>query len=804
MMAKYFPHALRDFKESEFLQLRQGKIMPSRAKSRLEKESEVIKAKIDATGRIKGQAQEFALVGRVEVLHPILSVINSTKVNSCSGRTCALGVVSPDTSFSTVQSLQRRRMMIKTKTRKERPAKTQHEAEQDPNSNTVITKTSILLLSNVSAYVLFDSRATNSFISASFIARPNFACVRTDNELEVSIPSGKTLCTNQMTKSMKLEIDGKILEANLYLLEMKDFDVILGMDWLGLNHETIRCHEKEVQFHRPGEEEFRFVGAKFKSLPRLISALQVKKMLRKKSCQGFLVNIIGSQHTETIINDINIVRDFADVFPEDLPGIPPGRQVEFTIDLIPGAAPVSNALYRMAPKELQELKLQLEELLEKGFIRPSVSPWGAPVLFVKKKDGIKGCFSVFKDRLEVRISSIRASDIPKTAFKTRYGHYEFTIMPFGLTNAPAVFMELMNRVFHQYLDQFVIVFIDDILVYSKDRKQHEEQLRVVFPWSRGYRPKGIDVDPAKVEAIPNWPSSTSVGEVRSFLGFAGYYRRFIEGFSTIAGPMTQLTRKGVKFQWTEKYEKCFQELKQRLVSALVLTIPEGSEGFVIYSDASKQGLGCILMQYGKVVAYASRQLKQYELNYPTHDLELAAKELNMRHRRWLELVKDYDCTIHYHPVLPTVQKHLIRDFEKLRLKVITPPTQTTARIRAFMIRPTLRDRIKEAQNKDPFLKKIKAEVGTNKCIGFEMSTDNALIFKGRLCVPKDESIRNEILEEARSTPYSAHPGQGRTPKTIRTTETVGHSRMEVGTHNDGLCGRPPKDNKRSQFYLGNG
>ncbi|XP_022868589.1 uncharacterized protein LOC111388143 [Olea europaea var. sylvestris] len=614
-------------------------------------------------------------------------------------------------------------------------------------SNTMITKIGILLLSNVPAYVLFDSGATNSFISASFVTRSNFASVRTNNELEASIPLGKTLCTNQMTKSMKLEIDGKILEADLYLLEMKDFDVILGMDWLGFNHATIRCHEKEVQFHRPGEEEFRFFGAKFKSLPRLISAIQTKKMLRKNSCQGFLVNNIDSQHTEMTVNDINIVRDFANVFPEDLPGIPAGRQVKFTIDLIPGAAPISKAPYRMAPKELQELKFQLEELLEKGFIRPSVSPWGAPLrgASVFSKIDLGSGYHQLK---------IRASDIPKTAFRTQYGHYEFTVVPFGLTNAPAVFMDLMNRVFHQYLDQFVIVFIDDIPLDRIGFLGH-----VVTA-------QGIEVDPAKVEAITKWPSPTNVGEVRSFLGLAGYYRRFIEGFSTIAGPMTQLTRKGVKFLWTKKCEKYFQELKQRLVSAPILTIPEGSEGFVIYSDVSKQGLGWVLMQYGKVVAYASRQLKQCEQNNPTHDLELIV-------RRWLELVKEYDCTIHYHPgkanvvayalsrktgsqltVLPTVQKHLIRDFEKLRLKVITPPTQTTARIRSFMIRPTLRDRIKETQNKDPFLKKIKVEVGTNKRIGFEMSADNELIFKGRLCVPKDESIRNEILEEAHSTPYS--------------------------------------------------
>lgn len=428
----------------------------------------------------------------------------------------------------------------------------------------------ILLLSDVPAYVLFDFGATNSFISTSFVARSNLACVKTNYELEVSTPSGRTLCTNLMTKAMKLEIDGKILQADLYLLEMKDFNVILGMDWLGLNHATIRCHEKEVLFHRPGEEEFHFLGAKFKSLPHLISAIQAEKMLWKESCQGFLVNINSSQHTKMTVNDINIVRDFADVFLEDLLGIPPDRQVEFTIDLVPGAAPVSKAPYRMAPKELQELKLQLEELLEKGFIQPSVSPWEAPVLFVKKKDGsmrmcidyrelnhltiknkyplprIEDLFDQLRgaavfSKIDLRSGyhqlKIKASDIPKTTFRTRYGHYEFTVMPFGLTNAPAVFMDLMNRVFHQHLDQFFIVFIGDILVYSKYKKQHEEQLRIVLETLRNEKlytkfkkcefwldhvgflghvvtAHGIEVDTAKVEAVTNWPRPSGVGEVR--------------------------------------------------------------------------------------------------------------------------------------------------------------------------------------------------------------------------------------------------------------------------------------------------
>nr|GFA40688.1 putative reverse transcriptase domain-containing protein [Tanacetum cinerariifolium] len=252
-------------------------------------------------------------------------------------------------------------------------------------------------------------------------------------------------------------------------------------------------------------------------------------------------------------------------------------------------------------------------------------------------------------------------------------------------------MDLMNRIFHEYLDKFVIVFIDDILVFSKSKEEHEDHLRTVLQTLRQEKlyakfskcefwlssvaflghivsVEGITMDPAKVEAITTWPRPTSMIEVRSFLGLAGYYRRFVEGFSRLALPLTKLMREGEKFVWNEEREKRFEEIKQRLVSAPVLTLPSGLGGFQIYSDASKKGLGCVLMQHGKVIAYASRQLKPYEVNYPTHDLELAAvvfalkiwrhylygkscdvftdhkslkylftqRDLNMRQRRWLK------------------------------------------------------------------------------------------------------------------------------------------------------------------------
>ncbi|GKC00017.1 putative reverse transcriptase domain-containing protein [Tanacetum coccineum] len=291
------------------------------------------------------------------------------------------------------------------------------------------------------------------------------------------------------------------------------------------------------------------------------------------------------------------------------------QEIEFGIELIPGAEPISKAPYRMAPVELKELKEQLQEMLENGFIRPSVSPWGAP--------GPAKYFSKIDLQSGYHQLRVREQDISKTAFRTRYGHYEFLVMPFGLTNAPAVFMDLMNRIFHEYLDKFVIVFIDDILVYSKSEEEHERHLRIVLEILRQKKlyakfskcefwlqkvaflghivsADGIIMDPSKVEAITKWPRPTTVTEVRSFLGLAGYYRCFVEGFSRLALPLTQLMRKGEKFVWTDERKESFEELKWRLVSAPILTLPSGSGGFQIYSDASKKGLGCVLMQHRKI------------------------------------------------------------------------------------------------------------------------------------------------------------------------------------------------------------
>jgi hypothetical protein len=512
----------------------------------------------------------------------------------------------------------------------------------------------------------------------------------------------------------------------------------------------------------------------------------------------------------------------------------------------------------MAAPELAELKKQLDELLQKGYIRPSSSPWGAPVLFVKKKDGsmrlcvdyralnevtIKNKYPLpriddlfdqlkgakFFSKIDLRSGyyqlRIRPEDVPKTAFVTRYGQYEFTVMPFGLTNAPAYFMNLMNKVFMEELDQFVVVFIDDILVYSRSAEEHEQHLRVVLGKLRSHQlyakfskcefwlqkvsflghvltAEGVAVDPEKVTAVSEWKQPTSVLEIRSFLGLAGYYRRFIEGFSRIARPMTELLKKDKKFVWTEACERSFHELKERLTTAPVLVLPDIRKDFVIFCDASRQGLGCVLMQEGRVVAYASRQLRSHEQNYPTHDLELAAvvhalkiwrhylignkceiytdhkslkyiftqPDLNLRQRRWLELIKDYDLEIHYHPGkanvvadalsrkaychhLVTQEPRLREEMEKLNLSVVPHSYNYN-----LSVRPVLDDQIKEAQKDDEKLMEIKAQTGENKAPDFRVDKDGVLWFKKRLCVPKQGHYRQTILDEAHNSAYSIHPG----------------------------------------------
>nr|GEZ69453.1 hypothetical protein [Tanacetum cinerariifolium] len=388
---------------------------------------------------------------------------------------------------------------------------------EDHATKTSGTITGTLFIYGHAVFVLFDTGATHYVISSAFVSRVTTTPTLLEHVLCISTPMEDSVRITHVYRNLPLQFDDKIRAINALPLDMCKFDIILGMDWLTEHHATIDCRSYRVIFGDIHAPEFIYHGSLLGKSMQIISALQARTLL-SHGCEG--------------------------------------------------SEPISKAPYRMALIELKELKDQLQELFERGFIRPSLR--------------------------------VKEQDVSKTAFRTRYGHYEFLVMPFGLTNAPAAFMDLMNRIFHEFLDEFVIVFIDDILVFSKSKKEHEDHLRTVLQTLRQEKLY------AKFSKCEFWLSSVA------FLGHI-----------VSAEGITMDPAKGEKFICNEEREKSFEELKQRLVSARVLTLPSGSGGFQIYSDASKKGLGCVLMQHGKVIAYASRQLKPYEVNYPTHDLELA-------------------------------------------------------------------------------------------------------------------------------------------------------------------------------------
>ncbi|GKC39078.1 putative reverse transcriptase domain-containing protein [Tanacetum coccineum] len=735
----------------------------------------------------------------------------------------------------------------------------------NPNSNIV---TGTFLLNNCYASMLFDSGANRSFVSSTFSALLDVAPSTLDTSYAVELADERISETNVVLRGCTLGLLGHPFDIDLMPIELGSFDIIIGMDWLAKYHAVIVCDEKVVRIPY-GDEVLIIRGddydSRSKSKLNIISCTKTQKYIQK-GCQVYLAQVTSKktedQSKEKRLEDVPIVQEFPEVFPEDLPGLPPARQVEFQIDLVPGVAPVARAPYRLAPAELQELSTQLQELSDRGFIRPSSSPWGAPVLFVKKKDGsFRMCIDYRElNRLTVknryplpriddlfdqlqgsRVYSkidlrsgyhqlrVREEDIPKTAFRTRYGHYEFQVMPFGLTNAPAVFMDLMNRVCKPYLDRFVIVFIDDILIYSKSRKEHEGHLKLILRllkkeelyakfskcefWLSKVQflghvidREGIHVDPAKIESIKDWASPKTPTEIHQFLGLAGYYRRFIKGFSKIARPITKLTQKSIKFDWGEKAKAAFQLLKQKLCSAPILALPEGSENFMVYCDASHKGLGAVLMQKEKVIAYASRQLKVHEKNYTTHDLELGVvvfalkmwrhylygtkcivftdhkslqhildqKELNMRQRRWLELLSDYDCEIRYHPGKANVVA------DALSRKERSKPLRVRALVMTIGL--NLPKQILSAQSEARKEENFINEDLHGMINKLEPRTDGTLCLNNRSWISCFGDLRALIMHESHKSKYSIHPGSDKMYQDLKKLYWWPNMKAEIATY----------------------
>ncbi|GKC24303.1 putative reverse transcriptase domain-containing protein [Tanacetum coccineum] len=480
-----------------------------------------------------------------------------------------------------------------------------------------------------------------------------------DVSYEVELADGRVVSTNTILKGCTLNLVNHLFEIDLMPIELGTFDVIIGMDWIFKHDVVIVCGDKVVRIPY-GNKTLTVKSDKGISRLKVISCIKARKYI-ERGCHLFLAHVTEKKPKEKRLKDVLVIRNFPEVFSNDFPGLLPPTQVEFRIDLVPRAALVARAPYHLAPSKMRELSVQLQELLEKGFIHPSSSPWGAPVLFVKKKDGsFRMCIDyreLNKLTVKNRYPLLRINDLfdQLQAFRTQYGHFEFQVMPFGLTNAPAVFMDLMKRVCKPYLDKFVIVFINDILVYSKDEEKHGKHLKIILELLKKERlyakfskydfwldsvqflghvidRNGVYIDPAKIEAIKNWAAPTTPTEVRQLIGLAG------------------------------------------------------TKDFVAYCDASLKGYGAMLMQRENVIAYASRQLK---------------KELNLRQRRWIELLSDYDCEIRYH----SGKANVVAD--ALSWKERNKPL----RVRALMmtVHNDLPKQILEAQKEAMKKKNVKAE-----------------------------------------------------------------------------------------------
>ncbi|GJS12624.1 putative reverse transcriptase domain-containing protein [Tanacetum coccineum] len=576
--------------------------------------------------------------------------------------------------------------------------------------------------------------------------------IKIKDSYEVELADGRVVSTNTVLKGCTLSLVNHIFEIDLMPIELGTFDVIIGMDWLVKHDAVIVYGEKVVRI--PYENKTLIVeGDKGGSRLKVISYIKSRKYV-EQGCHLFLARVTKKKKSkEKRLEDVPVIHDYPEVFPEELPGLPPPRQVEFRIDLVPGVAPVARAPYRLAPSEMKELSVQLQELLEKGFIRPSSSPLEAPILFVKKKDGsFRMCIDyreLNKLTVKNRYPLSRIDDLfdqLQGSSVTRYGHFEFQVMSFELTNAPVVFMDLMNRndKGHEKYLRIILELQKKERLYTKFSKCDFWLDSVQFMGHVIDR-SGVHVDTAKIEAIKSWAAPT--------------------------------------------------------------TPTEGMEDFVVYCDASLKGYGAVLMQREKVIAYASRQLKVHEENYTTHDLELGAvvfalrlwrhylygtkcvvftnhkslqyilnqKELNLRQRRWIELLSDYDCEIRYHPGKANVVADALSRKERDKPLCVQALMMT--------IHNDLPKQIREAQGKAMKEENVEAEI-LGRLIKpiFEFRPDGTRCFGNHVWLPRFGVLRDLVMNESHKSKYYIHPGSDKMYQDLKPLYWWPNMKADIATY----------------------
>ncbi|XP_028794242.1 uncharacterized protein LOC114749870 [Neltuma alba] len=624
------------------------------------------------------------------------------------------------------------------------------------------------------------------------------------------------------------------------IVTMDDYPIVLGMEFMDKVKAVPIPFANTMCILEEGNPRLVPLERETQLREKQISAMQLSKGIKKKQ-PTYLVALeeeAVASPTKNLPRCIeHVLEEFKDMMPPELPKrLPPKREVDHKIELVPGATPPAAVPYRLAPSELEELRRQLKELVDMGYIRPSKAPYGAPVLFQKKHDGslrlcidyqalnkitVKNKYPIpliadlfdqlgqarWFTKLDLRSGyyqvRIVEGDEPKTTCVTRYGSYEFLVMPFGLTNVPATFCTLMNRVLQLFLDKFVVVYLDDIVIYSKTLEEHVKHLRQVFQVLRenelyvkkekcafaqqevtflGHIVGGgkLRMDESKVRAIQEWEPPRKVPELRSFLGLANYYRKFIKGYSAIAAPLTDLLKKNRVWDWDDKCQATFEELKAAVIKEPVLALPDHTKPYEVQTDASDFALGGVLMQEGHPVAYESRKLNDAERRYTVQEKEMTAvvhclrtwrhyllgtkfivktdnvatsyflkqKKLTPKQVRWQAFLAEFDFVMEYKPGKGNVVADALS--RKAELASITSPSFP------------LVDRVKEGLKQDPQAKSLMELASQGKTRRFWLE-DGVLITKGnRVYVPKWQGLRKEIIKECHDSRWAGHPGVRRT------------------------------------------
>lgn len=790
------------------------------------------------------------------------SLVNFTSSTESSSHTDATYYPFSWQSFHTVFSSQQ------TRVSQVRQLNQQQSKQRGSMTNSIIHG----FINGQPARILIDSGASGNFLAAEFTKQHSFRTTQ-QSSFPVTFADGRAAPNGGLVKRAQLRCQRYKSRLDFNVLPLHGVDAILGLPWLTKYNPVIDWTAGNLQFqHRKRSVQWTFEGVEQKQagVVSQISSKTFSKFLKRgDSC--YSVHVFATEQSERLYalstrstnsegatTDVStppidprlsqLLTSYNDLFPEDLTGLPPPRSVDHRIRLQPGATPHHRAPYRLSVQEENELRVRIKELLSAGHIRPSQSPWAAPILFVPKKDGgLRFCVDYRKlnsmtirdqhalpipedqirrltgakvfSKIDLRSGyyqvRVAEADVEKTAFTTAYGLYEFTVMPFGLTNAPATFSRLMQEVLQDYLHKFVVCYLDDILIYSKNEADHLEHLKLVFERLRIHKlyakmskcaflqkevdflgfvvsDQGVSMAADKVKAIKEWPIPTTVSHIRSFLGLAGFYRHFIRQFSGISAPLTQLTHKGQSFVWSTKQQRAFDSLKQAVTSAPVLSIYDPNKRCIVATDASDYAVGAVLMQEHdkqlKPVAFLSHKLSNASLNYDTRQREfLAIKLMAHKWRAYLHngqqplILTDHESLAYlgsstqldpkfqrwYNKIISWIGVPEIK-YKPGKQNIVADALSRRADHMLYAVLSVMPNaelqRIRDALDDDPFVPGIKEQIKLGKSDYF--IEDNLLYFVHkhgvRLYVPDAHNLRETLIAEHHDLPLAGHFGRDKT------------------------------------------